>query len=223
MSFQDYTLIVTSGPTREWIDPVRFISNPASGCTGWHLAVKGREIFGKVIYISGPGDPAFLNVEGAVNVRVDTTSEMAEAVQDHIGPNSILFMTAAPADYRPARILDSKIKKESTSSLDIKLLPTIDILMSISSVYHENFYRVGFAAETDNIMENAVSKMLRKNLDFICANAVNKDQIGFGNHSNTLMVIDRDKNIMQIGPSEKEKLAEDLLEYILQKLINKLT
>jgi phosphopantothenoylcysteine decarboxylase/phosphopantothenate--cysteine ligase len=183
--------------------------------------MKGRELFGNVVYISGPGQPQFLSVEGALNIHVDTTEEMSSAVHDHIAPHSILFMTAAPADYRPAKTRGHKIKKESTSSLEIKFVPTIDILMSISSLYLENFYKVGFAAETDNILENAISKMMRKNLDFICANKVNRDQIGFGNHSNTLMVIDREKNITQLGPCEKEILAEELLVFITKNVAAK--
>jgi len=218
MSFQNYTLIVTSGPTREWIDPVRFISNPASGSTGWNIAMKGRKIFGKVVYITGPGHPSFKSVDGAENIPVDSTVDMAKAVQKHVGPNTLLFMTAAPADYKPAHPSEHKIKKENISALEIHLEPTIDILMSISALKFENFYKVGFAAETDNIIENAVSKMIRKNLDFVCANSVNKDLIGFGDHSNTLTVINRNKDIKQIGPSEKDVLADDLLGYIVKEL-----
>ncbi|MDH5656572.1 MAG: phosphopantothenoylcysteine decarboxylase [Spirochaetia bacterium] len=218
MKTEEYTLIVTSGPTREWIDPVRFISNPASGRTGWHLADAGKKKFHQVIYISGPGHPSFQNVDGAQNLPVESTEEMAEAVHQNIGSKSILFMTAAPADYRPARTEEHKIKKENKAALEIKLVPTTDILMSISGVFYENFYRVGFAAETDNIIENAITKMVRKNLDFICANTVNKEQIGFGDHANTLTVIDRKKNKKQIGPAVKEKLAEELLSMIINHL-----
>jgi phosphopantothenoylcysteine decarboxylase/phosphopantothenate--cysteine ligase len=213
-----FRLIVTSGPTREWIDPVRFISNPSSGKTGHFIAQHGIRMFKEVLYICGPVSDAYRRVLNAENLLVETTDDMYTAVRSQIGPDTLLIMAAAPADFRPDRYEKSKIKKEERERMSIDLVTCPDILYSIRDARHTNFYRVGFAAETDNIYGNAKAKLLRKNLDMICANQVEGERIGFGSDTNTLFVIDRAGNETVLGPLSKNDLAAALLNHLVESL-----
>ncbi len=220
MNPEEYRLVVASGPTREWLDPVRFISNPSTGHTGWALASSGVGRFREVIFISGPGTEEYRTVEGASNVLVDTTAEMTSAVRDHVGDNCLLIMSAAPADYTPQESVDHKIKKKSGEPYTLTLAPTTDILKSLIPLAAgwPAFFRVGFAAETRNIEEYARKKLVEKDLDFICANQVYKSETGFGEHPNTLLVIDKAGETVKIGPATKDDLAVRLLDHIVAKI-----
>lgn len=220
MNPEEYRLVVASGPTREWIDPVRFISNPSTGQTGWSLATSGVGRFREVVFISGPGNEEFRTVEGARNVLVDTTAEMTSAVRDHVCDFCLLIMSAAPADYTPAEPENQKIKKKSGEPYTLTLAPTTDILKSLIplATAWPAFYRVGFAAETKNVQEYALRKLAEKELDLICANQVYKSETGFGNHPNTLLVIDKAGEIAKIGPAAKDDLAIRLLDHIVAKI-----
>ena len=213
-----YRLVVTSGPTREWIDPVRFLSNPSSGHTGFFLARRGVELFREVVFISGPVAPPKRQVDGARNVPVETTEEMASAVQKNIGERTLLVMAAAPADFTPDKSADQKIKKGEKTELLLRLRPATDILMSIRDETHPDFYRVGFAAETNDLLENARRKLERKNLDFICANEVFQSQKGFGAGENALFLLDRRGKSHKLGPSSKEDLASTLLAHLTEAI-----
>lgn len=212
-----YRLIVTSGPTREWIDPVRFISNPSSGRTGWAIARKGSKLFRDVVFISGPAHNRYTKVEGAKNIRVESTEEMAAAVTEAIREKTLLIMAAAPADFTPEKRDTTKIKR-SGGELVLRLKPTKDILRGLDSLQVKDFIKVGFAAETDHIEENAFEKLKRKNLDFICANRVFQEREGFGENKNTLHVIGRDGTDKTIGPADKLLLAERLLQYLVKAI-----
>ncbi|MBX7058652.1 MAG: phosphopantothenoylcysteine decarboxylase [Leptospirales bacterium] len=214
--FQTMRLVVVSGPTREWIDPVRYISNASSGRTGWELARAGLSRFASVLLISGPGEEQFRALHGAETRRVETTADMAEATAAAIGDDCLLIMAAAPADFRPSNPASSKIKKTQTDMLRLDLAPTTDILRSLipRASGLQNLIRVGFAAETDNLLEYAAAKMKAKDLDFICANEVFRDQQGFGDRVNTIFLIDRAGNSKTIGPLKKSELAPALLDQI---------
>ncbi len=218
MNASSYRLVVTSGPTREWIDPVRFISNPSSGRTGWGIARRGLKYFKEVVFISGPAHHKYISVQGAKNILVDTTEEMKAAVHKSIKSKTLLIMAAAPADFTPDRTSDSKIKKTAAKQLNVKLVPTTDILKSLKDHGARDFYRVGFAAETDHVSENALDKLERKGLDFICANQVFKESQGFGEHANTLHLLGHDGELRQFGPGDKLKIADDLLKYLIRVL-----
>lgn len=220
MNPAEFRLVVASGPTREWIDPVRFISNPSTGQTGWSLATSGVGRFREVVFISGPGLEEYRTVEGARNVLVDTTAEMTSAVRDNVGDSCLLIMSAAPADYTPATPETQKIKKKSGEPYTLILAPTTDILKSLIPIAAAwpAFYRVGFAAETKNMHEYALRKLEEKELDFICANQVYKSETGFGNNPNTLVVIDRAGETTKIGPATKDDLASRLLDHIVAKI-----
>lgn len=212
-------LVVASGPTREWLDPVRFITNPSSGQTGWELARFGlaHADIGEVILISGPGLDRFRTLENAQNVEVDTTAEMATVVRASLCDNCLLFMAAAPADFTPSKPSELKIKKEQMDRMQIELSRTEDILKSLIPIATEleNLHRVGFAAETDHMEEHALKKLNQKNLDFICANHVYKITHGFGSHENTLLVLGKHGSRKILGPSPKSDLAQTLLNYII--------
>lgn len=211
-------IVVTSGPTREWIDPVRYITNPSSGKTGYYLAIAALSEFSEVVYIAGATQERYKSVPGARTLPVETTEEMAAAVEAEIGPETLLFMAAAPSDFRIAHPSNHKIKKEKPESFTLELAPNPDILVQIRDRKFENFYRVGFAAETDNLIENAREKLKRKNLDFICANSVDRSRKGFGENENRLIVIDRSLKQKEIGPLEKEALATALFQWILNAI-----
>ena len=213
-------LIVVSGPTREWIDPVRFLSNPSTGSMAWHIAQAAKKRYKEIIYISGPGEKAYREVEDAQNILVESTQEMHDAVHNFIGDYSVLVMAAAPADYYCKNILRQKIKKEPGKAMHLELLPTVDILKSLIPLAesYEHFYRVGFAAETENLLENARQKLKAKELFLICANQVYRDKSGFGEHHNTLKVLDQEHNIHELGPAPKAELAFALLDLFSQYL-----
>lgn len=218
MNPSKYRLVVTSGPTREWIDPVRFISNPSSGRTGWALARRGLKLFRDVVFISGPAHGRYTKVEGAKNIQVESTEEMAAAVTSAIRERTLLIMAAAPADFTPESRDTTKIKR-SGGELILRLQPTKDILIGLGSLDLDHFIKVGFAAETDHVQENAFDKLKRKNLDFICANRVYQEREGFGENRNTLHVIGRDGKEKIIGPADKLLLADRLLRYLVATIV----
>ena len=218
MNPDKYQLIVTSGPTREWIDPVRFISNPSSGQTGYQIAMHGIQLFAQTTYICGTVCSEFKTVKGARNISVESTKEMGEAVRGSIHENTILIMAAAPADYTIRNTESYKIKKEETQSISLELVATEDILMSLIPFHYENFYKVGFAAETHNVLEYAKGKLQRKKLNYICANEVHKEISGFGTNMNTLHVIDKNLHTKTLGPATKTELASSLIHFLMEKI-----
>ena len=164
------SVLITAGPTQEPIDPVRFITNRSSGKMGYSLAEAAIEAGAKVTLISGP-----VNLDPPPNcnfVLIETASEMYEAVMHHVKSKDVYIGTAAVADYRPAVFNESKIKKDADkSSLTLQLEENQDILKSVSAL-NERPYVVGFAAETDNLLNNAKKKLKNKRLDLIVANDV---------------------------------------------------
>lgn len=221
MKLKEYTLLVGSGPTREWIDPVRYISNASSGKTGWFLAIEGLTRFKKVIYVTGPSDSKFRTVSGAENIQVETTSEMCREILNALDNKMILIMAAAPADFTPLTSEIEKIKKGS-EEITIQLKKTEDILMSVSEkakVLHD-FFSIGFAAETENLLDHAKLKLKKKNLDFICANTVYKYQIGFGDKDNAWIVLGKNGTQIQMGPAPKSVLAAELISFLESHLNN---
>ncbi|MBI3395233.1 MAG: phosphopantothenoylcysteine decarboxylase [Spirochaetia bacterium] len=216
MKFSSMRLVVGSGPTREWLDPVRFLSNPSTGRMGHAIASAGLGRFREIVFISGPVGSGFQRVSGAVNFSVETTQEMRDRVVESLSNDTILVMAAAPADYAPVETRSTKIKKQQNVNLELTLKPTPDILLEVAQLKSRftNLIRVGFAAETDNVIENALTKMQKKDLDFICANVVFKEETGFGDHPNSLLVLDRLGAEHTLGPAPKPELARSLLDYL---------
>lgn len=207
------TVLVTAGPTREYIDPVRFISNPSSGKMGYFIAEEASKRGAKVILISGttqipsPQDVDFISVT--------TTSEMKEKVLEHFSLCDILFMAAAPSDFRPSKKEKEKIKRLD-GSFKIELKPTDDILMEVSKLKKKNQIICAFAAETNNHIQNAKNKLLKKSVDFIALNDVSKKDCGFESDLNELILIDSKFNTFNLGRDSKLILASKLIDKIIK-------
>ena len=197
--------LITAGPTREPIDPVRYISNRSSGKMGYALAQAALEADHEVVLISGPVhlDPP----DGAKLVSVSTSGEMFEAVHQHISNCDVLVMAAAVADYQPAMVSKEKIKK-ADGNLNLELIPTRDILASVVND-DRRFLVVGFAAETENTDANALKKLHQKNCDLIVANDA-RDAMESDENEVTILFRNGEKKKISRGP--KEIIARELTE-----------
>lgn len=206
------TIVITAGPTREAIDPVRFMSNHSSGKMGYALAAAAQTMGAKVILISGPVNlPA---PHGVQCVKIQSAEQMSKIVLKEIESCDIFIAAAAVADYRCATSAQQKIKKTQTI-LELKLERNPDILAMVSNLPKRPFC-VGFAAETENVIANAKTKLSEKKLDMIAANQVGKNEIGFDSDQNQLTVIW--KNGQQELPlAPKKQLAVDLMKLIAER------
>jgi phosphopantothenoylcysteine synthetase/decarboxylase len=205
-------VLVTAGPTREPIDPVRFLSNRSSGKMGYEIAAAFHHAGHSVLLVSGP---TALDVPGGVDfLPVETAAEMHQAVSHHIGRMEIAVFAAAVADYTPAAKAAEKIKK-SAAALTLELVKTPDILGSAREGMGFSGTLVGFAAETGNLLANAREKLTRKGCDLIVANDVSKPGIGFDSNHNevTLVYPDRDEPLPR---ASKHDLAHQLVQAILE-------
>ena len=203
-------VVITGGPTREAIDPVRFISNHSSGKMAYALASEAIAAGAKVTLVSGPVNLSTPPLVRRVNV--ETANEMLEKVLA-LGPNMDIFIgVAAVADYRPAKCENQKIKK-SSANLELKLVKNPDIISEVSKLSSKPF-TVGFAAETDAIVENGKEKLREKSLDLLFANNAIET---FNNDNITVTAIDRDAE-KQIGPATKLLVARQIIELISTRL-----
>jgi len=205
-------LLVTAGPTREPIDPVRFLSNRSSGKMGYELAAAFRHAGHTVLLISGP---TALDVPDGVDfLPVECAAEMHDAVAHHIGRMDIAVFAAAVADYSPAEVARRKIKK-SDDTLTLELVRTRDILGSARRSFGFAGTLVGFAAETENLVANARRKLVGKECDLIIANDVSKPGIGFDSNQNevTLVYPGHEETLPLAG---KHELAHQLVQTILE-------
>jgi len=207
------SLLLTAGPTREAIDPVRYISNHSSGKMGFALASAAAEMGAKVTLVSGP-----VNLATPANVsRIDVGSaqQMLDAVLPLVEQHHIFIGCAAVADYRVADIATRKIKK-STEETQLSLTPNPDILASVAS-HPKRPFTVGFAAETNHVEQYAKGKLERKKLDMIAANDVSDSSIGFNSDNNALSVFWHD-GATQLPAVDKHTLAKQLLTLIAEKI-----
>ncbi len=202
-------VLITAGPTREAIDPVRYISNHSSGKMGYAVAAAARAAGASVILVSGPSDlPAPSGVE---RVCVESANDMRDAVLSRVEGCDIFISAAAVADYRPAVRAEQKIKKKETS-LEIALVRNVDILAEVAAGDHPPF-TVGFAAETERLEAHAREKLARKRLDMIAANPVGGENIGFGVDTNRLRVFWKDGEA-DLGEATKTDLAGRLVALV---------
>jgi len=205
-------VLITAGPTREAIDPVRYISNHSSGKMGYAVASAARSAGASVILISGPCDlPAPPGVE---RVLVESAAEMREAVLSRVEGCDIFIAAAAVADYRPAEKAEQKIKKK-TKGLELALVRNVDILAEVASRDHPPF-TVGFAAETEALEAHARAKLARKSLDMIAANPVGGPNFGFGVDTNRLHVFWKGGEL-DLGEAPKTALAERLVGLVTER------
>ena len=204
-------VLITAGPTQEPIDPVRFITNRSSGKMGYSLAEAAIAAGAKVTLVSGP-----VNLDPPSNcllVSVETANEMYEAVMHHIKNKDVYIGTAAVSDYSPTKSHDSKIKKDgSKSSMVLELKENRDILNSVSEL-KDRPYVVGFAAETDNLIDNAKKKLTNKRLDLIVANDVSDKNIGFDSDDNEVTLITQ-KEQKLLERQNKKKISNKIIEFI---------
>jgi phosphopantothenoylcysteine decarboxylase / phosphopantothenate---cysteine ligase len=204
-------VLISAGPTRERIDPVRFISNRSSGKMGFAVAQAAREAGAEVVLVSGP--VSIPTPPGVRRVDVESAADMLTAVLREVEKGTDIFIsTAAVADYRPARPADQKIKK-TTDTLDLCMERTSDVLATVAARPDRPFV-VGFAAETESVEQNARLKLLKKNLDLIAANEVGHDK-AFDCEDNQLIVLWRNGR-QDLGNAPKLTLARKLVALIAE-------
>ncbi len=205
------TIMVTAGPTREEIDPVRYISNYSSGKMGYALARAAARRGARVILVSGPVrlDPPY----GVEVVEVTSAEEMRQAVMNRVDDCSVVIKAAAVADYRPVERSGSKVKKQARD-LTLQLTRNADILAELGALEKRPFL-VGFAAETGNLESYAFKKLREKNLDMIVANDVSQSDAGFNVETNRALLLFRDSRVVECPLMPKDELAHVILDHII--------
>ncbi len=211
--------LVTAGPTREPIDPVRFISNRSSGKMGYAIAEAAAEAGHEVELISGPVALLAPSHGRIGTTLVETTREMYDAVAERIGRADVAVMTAAVADYRPAEVAPQKLKKTKNRSPVIRLEQTEDILGSARENLGFSGILVGFAAETEHLERHARDKLKRKNCDLIVANDVSRTDIGFDSDANEITLFFANGEVEVLPKAAKPDLARRLIE-VVERLKN---
>ncbi|WP_305041194.1 bifunctional phosphopantothenoylcysteine decarboxylase/phosphopantothenate--cysteine ligase CoaBC [Geoalkalibacter sp.] len=209
--FADETVLVTAGPTREEIDPVRFISNYSSGKMGYALARAARLRGARVILVSGPS--ALAVPWGVERLAVVSAEEMREAVLSRWEEATVVIKAAAVADYRPAVRAAGKVKKEGRESLSLALEKNPDILAELGRRKGHRFL-VGFAAETSDLLENARKKLRAKNLDLMVANDVTQERAGFDVDTNIVRLLGPDEAEEALPEMSKDEVAGHILDRI---------
>jgi len=206
------TVLITAGPTREKIDPVRYLTNRSSGRMGYALAEAALRRGARVLLVSGPTG---LTPPGAAEVtRVESTEQMRDAVLELLPQASIVIKTAAVADYRPKTAAGQKIKRKGPMTLELEATP--DILKELALRKHSQIV-VGFAAETENVLENARQKLVAKNLDAIVVNDVSHEGVGFDSDRNAVTIITRDE-ITSVPETTKWDVAQRVLDQVVHLL-----
>ncbi len=204
------TVLITAGPTQEPLDPVRYISNRSSGKMGYALADAARTRGARVILVSGPvnlSPPA-----GVELVKVNTALEMRDAVLGHLGESTIIVKSAAVADYHVANVPSQKVKK-TAAKVSIDLDPTPDILAECGRRKGDRIL-IGFAAETQNMVEEARRKMTTKNCDMVVGNLVSQEGIGFESDSNEVTLVMRGGDTIKIQKAPKREIADQIFDQI---------
>ena len=225
MYLKNRKIIVTGGPTREWLDPVRFISNPSSGKMGIAIAEEASIRAREVVFIHGTIDKALLKSNAYRRVSIETTTDLLNAVLEEITHDSILIMAAAPADYTPHKKSIIKIKK-TNRNLQLRLKKNPDILKEVASIRKgnsafKNMFVVGFAAETDKIEIHALKKLKEKNLDMICLNDVSRNDAGFGKDTNAVIMFTKNGGRIQLSLMPKVEVACKILDHVELELKNR--
>lgn len=206
-------VIVTAGPTIAPMDPVRFITNRSTGKMGYAIAKEARNRGAEVTLISGPTN--LENPRGIDIVKVSTNEEMKNELLKRFNKVDIVIKSAAVADYKPKTYSEQKIKKKE-GDFNLALTRDSDILLALGKLKN-NQILVGFAAESQNLEENAKGKLKRKNLDYVVANDITSSDTGFGTEDNRVIIISRDGTKTELEKMSKEKIAGNLFDIILEK------
>ena len=212
-------ILITAGPTREPIDPVRFMSNYSSGKMGYAIAVAAKAKGANVELISGP--VTINSIPEIKTTYVETSSEMYELVKKKVPNYDMFISTAAIADYKPANYSDTKYKKNA-NNINIEFTRGIDILETISNK-HKNLFTIGFAAETNSLNDNAKEKLKKKNLDIIVGNIANHElKLGFESDYNEVIILSN-TNSKKLDRDKKSNIANSILDFISEEYSKKLS
>ena len=206
-------VLVTAGPTVAPIDPVRFITNRSSGKMGYAIAKEARDRGAVVTLISGPCNekaPYGVNL-----IKINTNEEMRAAVLNNYEDSDVVIKSAAVADYKPKAYCNSKIKK-SENGLNLELVRDNDILSELG-LHKKKQILVGFAAESDDLLQNAKGKLQKKNLDYIVANDITKTDTGFGTEDNKVVILSQDSDPIALDKMSKKQVARELFNLINKK------
>jgi phosphopantothenoylcysteine decarboxylase/phosphopantothenate--cysteine ligase len=204
------TVLITAGPTREKIDPVRYLTNRSSGRMGYALAEAALRRAARVLLVSGP---TALTPPGAAEVtRVESAEEMRGAVLGLLPQATIVIKTAAVSDYRPKTVASQKIKRSGPMTLELE--PTPDILREVSR-HKQSQIIVGFAAETENALENARKKLASKSLDAIVVNDVSREGVGFDSERNAVTIITQ-HDVIEVPETTKWEVAQRVLDQVVR-------
>jgi len=210
---QGKTFVVTAGPTREPIDPIRYISNNSSGKMGHAIALATRDRGAKTILVTGKTElPPPI---GVTSIQANTANEMYRILKEVCINADVLIMAAAVSDWTPTRIRNDKIKKNQKTEYTIKTKRTLDIL---SNINYDNLFKVGFAAETKNLEENAKQKLINKNLDIIVANDITEKGAGFSSDTNKVTIIDNKGTTLQLRIMPKYEVANQIINKIISMI-----
>lgn len=211
MQFRNKKILITAGPTYEPIDPVRFIGNRSTGKMGIAIAESFAKQGAKVELVLGPTH--LRPTHPSINCHlVETGAEMYAECLKYFEACDIAIMSAAVADYKPTTVASQKIKK-SDAVITLALEKTTDILFELGKLKNQQIL-VGFALETENLIENATSKLKRKNLDLIVANYSSTSGEGFGFDTNKVIIIDRNNKMYNFELKQKEEVAQDIVEVV---------
>ena len=204
-------VLVTAGPTKEFIDPFRCLTNPSSGKMGISIANECAKRGAEVILVSSVDNETISN--NVKKIKITSTNDMFEAVKNNFKDCDFIIKAAAVSDYTPVQVFDKKVKKQD-GNLTIEFQRTQDILKYVGDNKQEGQKIIGFAAETNNLIEYAKEKIVKKNLDYIVANDISKKDIGFGSDDNEVYIIDKHDNIKKIDKSNKNNIARAIIDEI---------
>lgn len=208
---KDKKVLVTAGPTKEFIDPFRCLTNPSTGKMGIAIANECAKRGAEVILVSSIDDDSISNK--VKKVKIISTNDMFEAVKSNFKDCDFIIKAAAVSDYTPVQVFDKKVKKQD-GNLSIEFKRTQDILKYVGDNKSDNQKVIGFAAETNNLIGYAKEKIIKKNLDYIVANDISKKDIGFGSEDNEVYIIDKHDNIKKIDKNSKNNIAKAIIDEI---------
>ena len=204
-------VLVTAGPTKEFIDPFRCLTNPSTGKMGISIANECARRGAEVILVSSVDNDTISSK--VKKIKITSTNDMFEVVKNNFKDCDFIIKAAAVSDYTPVQVFDKKVKKQD-GNLTIEFQRTQDILKYVGDNKQESQKVIGFAAETNNLIEYAKEKIVKKNLDFIVANDISKKDIGFGSDDNEVYIIDKHDNIKKIDKSNKNNIAKAIVDEI---------
>ena len=204
-------VLVTAGPTKEFIDPFRCLTNPSTGKMGISIANECARRGAEVILVSSVDNDTISSK--VKKIKITSTNDMFEVVKNNFKDCDFIIKAAAVSDYTPVQVFDKKVKKQD-GNLTIEFQRTQDILKYVGDNKKEGQKVIGFAAETNNLIEYAKEKIIKKNLDYIVANDISKKDIGFGSDDNEVYIIDKHDNIKKIDKNSKTNVAKAIVDEI---------